>query len=122
MSTAKPCCARTAPSAPMHFSEREADITTADLSDVSGDFFPSASGIRKLLSAEKDAMDFSRFIPAAAFPVFSSALEKKCWLLETALDLPLHYKLLLETEETLTSVSGSFRCSDPPDLKIPEPV
>lgn len=73
----------------------------ADLSDVSGDFFPSASGIRELLSAEKGAMDFSRFIPAAAFPVFSSALEKKCWLLETVLDLPLHYKLFLETEETL---------------------
>ena len=46
-------------------------------------------------------MAFSRFIPAAAFPVFSSALEKRCWLLETALDLPLHYKLLLETEESL---------------------
>ena len=46
-------------------------------------------------------MDFSRFIPAAVFPVFSSALEKKCWLLETVLDLPLHYKLFLETEETL---------------------
>ena len=73
----------------------------ADLSDVSGDFFPSASGIRELLSAKKDAMDFSRFIPAAAFPVFSSALKKGCWLSETTLDLPLHYKLLLETEETL---------------------
>ena len=73
----------------------------SDLSDISGDFFPSASGIRKLLSTERDAMAFSRFIPAAAFPVFSSALEKKCWLLETALDLPLHYKLLLETEESL---------------------
>ena len=46
-------------------------------------------------------MDFSRFIPAAAFPVFSSALKKGCWLSETTLDLPLHYKLLLETEETL---------------------
>ena len=73
----------------------------ADLSDVSGDFFPSASGIRELLSAKKDAMDFSRFIPAAAFPVFSSALKKGCWLSETTLDLPLHYKLLLEPEETL---------------------
>lgn len=73
----------------------------ADLSNVSGDFFPSASGIRELLSAEKNALDFSPFIPSAAFPVFSSALKKGCWLLETSMDLPLHYKLLLETEETL---------------------
>lgn len=85
---------------PMRFSEKEVGITMrisrmfpeifSRLLPVSGNFFPP-----------KRTPWFSRFIPAAAFPVFSSALKKGCMLSETTLDLPLHYKLLLETEETL---------------------
>lgn len=73
----------------------------ADLSSVSGDFFPSASGIRQLLADRGNETDLSSFIPDTAFPVFSAFLKKGLWISESALDLPLHYKLLLETEETL---------------------
>ena len=73
----------------------------ADLSSVSRDFFPSASGIRQLLADNGNDADLSLFIPDAAFPVFSAFLKKGLWVSESALDLPLHYKLFLETKETL---------------------
>ena len=72
-----------------------------DFSGVSEDFFPSASGIRRLLADNGNKADFSGLLPDAVFPVFSAPLEKGRWILESALDLPLHYKLLLETEESL---------------------
>ena len=71
--------------------------------------FPSASGIRSLFADSRSFnpegnikdVDFSGFIPKEALPVFLDSLKKGAWLSENALDLPLHYKLLLETEEAL---------------------
>ena len=40
-------------------------------------------------------------IPSASISGFLDSLEKGAWLSDSALDLPLHYKLLLESEETL---------------------
>ena len=40
-------------------------------------------------------------IPSASLPGFLNSLKKGAWLSDSALDLPLHYKLLLESEETL---------------------
>ncbi len=72
-----------------------------DLSDISEKNFPSASGIRELFAADSVSADFSGFLPEATLPIFLSCLNNENWLTESALDLPLHYKLLLETEETL---------------------
>ena len=75
-----------------------------DFSFLSDEEFPSASGIRNLMKkSEKDGQsaDFSRLIPSASISGFLDSLEKGAWLSDSALDLPLHYKLLLESEETL---------------------
>lgn len=72
-----------------------------DLSDISEKNFPSASGIRELFAADPASADFSGFIPKAALPGFLSCLNNGSYLTESALDLPLHYKLFLETGETL---------------------
>ena len=45
--------------------------------------------------------DLSRLIPSASLPGFLDSLKKGAWLSDSVLDLPLHYKLLLESEETL---------------------
>ena len=75
-----------------------------DFSLLSDDKFPSASGIRNLMKKSEKAeqsADFSRLIPSASISGFLDSLEKGAWLSDSALDLPLHYKLLLESEETL---------------------
>ena len=82
-----------------HDTNLEAVSNASSAQDASA--FPSASGIRKLFTLNPEATDFSRFIPKAALPVFLASLKDNAWLSEDALDLPLHYKLLLETEETL---------------------
>ena len=81
-----------------HDTELSAFSTPEDLA------FPSASGIRRLLAdfdGDVENGDFSGLLPGGALPVFLDSLKKNAWLLESVLDLPLHYKLLLETEETL---------------------
>lgn len=45
--------------------------------------------------------NLSRLIPSASLPGFLDSLKKGAWLSDSALDLPLHYKLLQESEETL---------------------
>ena len=75
-----------------------------DFSLLSDEKFPSASGIRNLMKKSEKAgqsADFSRLIPSASISGFLDSLEKGAWLSDSALDLPLHYKLLLESEETL---------------------
>ena len=75
-----------------------------DFSLLSDEKFPSASGIRNLMKKSEKAgqsADFSRLIPSASVSGFLDSLEKGAWLSDSALDLPLHYKLLLESEETL---------------------
>ena len=75
-----------------------------DFSLLSDEKFPSASGIRNFMKKSEKAgqsADFSRLIPSASVSGFLDSLEKGAWLSDSALDLPLHYKLLLESEETL---------------------
>ena len=75
-----------------------------DFSLLSDEKFPSASGIRNLMKKSEKAgqsADFSRLIPSASISGFLDSLEKGAWLSDSALDLPQHYKLLLESEETL---------------------
>lgn len=75
-----------------------------DFSLLSDEEFPSASGIRNLMKKSEGTVqsaDFSRLIPSASISGFLDSLQKGAWLSDSALDLPLHYKLLLESEETL---------------------
>ena len=75
-----------------------------DFSLLSDEEFPSASGIRSLMKKSEGTVqsaDLSRLIPSASLPGFLDSLKKGAWLSDSALDLPLHYKLLLESEETL---------------------
>ena len=75
-----------------------------DFSLLSDEEFPSASGIRSLMKKSEEAVqsaDLSRLIPSASLPCFLDSLKKGAWLSDSALDLPLHYKLLLESEKTL---------------------
>ena len=75
-----------------------------DLSLLPAERFPSASGIRNLMKeAERGvhSADFSRLIPSASISGFLDSLKKGAWLSDSALDLPLHYKLFLESDETL---------------------
>lgn len=75
-----------------------------DFSLLSDEEFPSASGIRSLMKKSGEAVqsaDLSRLIPSASLPGFLDSLKKGAWLSDSALDLPLHYKLLLESEKTL---------------------
>ena len=71
---------------------------------LSDEEFPSASGIRSLMKKSEgivQSADLSRLIPSASLPGFLDSLKKGAWLSDSALDLPLHYKLLLESEKTL---------------------
>ena len=75
-----------------------------DFSLLSDEEFPSASGIRSLMKKSEGTVqsaDLSRLIPSASLPGFLDSLKKGAWLSDSVLDLPLHYKLLLESEETL---------------------
>ena len=75
-----------------------------DFSLLSNEEFPSASGIRSLMKKSEGTVqsaDLSRVIPSASLPGFLDSLKKGAWLSDSVLDLPLHYKLLLESEETL---------------------
>lgn len=75
-----------------------------DFSLLSDEEFPSASGIRSLMKKSGETVqsaDLSRLIPSASLPCFLDSLKKGAWLSDSALDLPLHYKLLLESEKTL---------------------
>ncbi len=77
-----------------------------DLSLPASKVLPSASGIRKLIKGSKGAVqpaDLAGLIPAASIPGFLDSLRKGTWLSDEVLDLPLHYRLLLESEETLHS-------------------
>lgn len=82
-----------------HDTDLEAVSGASSAPDASA--FPSASGIRKLFTENPETADFSRLIPEAALSVFLDSLKDNAWLSEDTLDLPLHYKLLLETEKTL---------------------
>ena len=88
----------------MHFLRKGSGYHDTDFSLLSDEKFPSASGIRNLMKKSEKAgqsADFSRLIPSASISGFLDSLEKGAWLSDSALDLPLHYKLLLESEETL---------------------
>ena len=109
----------------MRFLRKGSGYHDTDFSLLSDEEFPSASGIRSLMKKSEEAVqsaDLSRLIPSASLPGFLDSLKKGAWLSDSALDLPLHYKLLLESEKNFEIVSGSFGGTDPAYPEIPKSI